>query len=119
LNLITAKIIVGNLERGFDLIGLIIIFSLAFFMFIFYKIRIPKEPEPLKQEIMNSKARIALGLFIGGYGVNQYMFYMTKLSLYIGIVFVIVGIVQIVAGFRRFRHYNGEWKKLSEKTSDS
>ena len=107
------------MERGFELIGLIIIFSIAFFMFIYYKVRIPKEPEPVKKEIMNAKARIALGLFIAGYRVHQYIFYMTKLSLYIGIVFVIVGIVQIVAGFNRFRHYKGEWKKISERTSNT
>lgn len=108
----------GIAERSLTLIGLIIIFSIAFFLFIYYKVRIPKESDPLQQEIMNAKARIALGVFIGGYGINQYMFYLTKLSLYIGIIFVIFGIAQIVAGTNRFRHYRKEWKKRLEKTSN-
>ncbi len=62
----------------------------------------------------NGKARIALGIFIGTFGVNQYLFYQTQLVLFICIIFLAFGVAQMVYGYKVFKHYKDEILKADQ-----
>lgn len=82
-------------------------------LYIYYKVSILKTKDPLTQVYFNSKSKIFLGSFIFSFGVNQYLIYGTKLSLLIGIAFVVLGSLQMIRGFKETKHYRNEWKKLN------
>lgn len=90
---------------------ILIIFSVV--LYIYYKVAILRSDDGLTREYLNAKSRICLGLFISSFAVNQYLFYQTKLSLLIGIVFLILGFLQINLGIKEVRHYKNEWKRLN------
>ncbi|UOQ86281.1 YtpI family protein [Gracilibacillus salinarum] len=88
-----------------------IIIIVSFFMYFYYKIMILRDRDPLQQEIKNAKARIALGVCISFFGINQYLFYQTRLALFITIVFLFFGVLQGTGGVKRWIHYKGEFEK--------
>ncbi|WP_431804594.1 YtpI family protein [Halobacillus andaensis] len=92
------------------------IILISFVLYIYYKVMVVKTKDPLAQEYLNSKARMALGVFIFFFAVNQYLFYETRLSLFVGIVFLILGVLQFRLGFKASRHYQNEYQKLREKS---
>ncbi|UOQ95607.1 YtpI family protein [Halobacillus shinanisalinarum] len=87
------------------------IILIAFFLYIYYKVMLVKSRDPLQQAYMNSKAKICLGTFVFFFGINQYLFYETRLSLFIGIIFLILGIFQFRLGIKSSRHYRNEYSK--------
>ncbi|GIO27820.1 YtpI family protein [Ornithinibacillus bavariensis] len=90
-----------------------IVIVLSVVMYIYYKVAILKTKDRLTQAYFNAKSRICLGLFISFFGINQYVFYQTKISLFVGIIFIFLGILQLVRGFRETKHYRNEWKRLN------
>ncbi|TRM12944.1 hypothetical protein FH966_15205 [Lentibacillus cibarius] len=89
-----------------------IIIVLAAVFWVYYKVAILKSDDGLMQAYFNAKSRICLGLFIFFYGMNQYMYYETRFSLFIGIVFLIFGGLQLYIGMKETKHYRNEWKRL-------
>ncbi|WP_279401778.1 YtpI family protein [Piscibacillus salipiscarius] len=45
--------------------------------------------------------------------MNQYYYYQTRLALFITILFLILGIAQIVYGYKLYKHYKGEMDKVN------
>ncbi|ASF40147.1 MULTISPECIES: YtpI family protein [Halobacillus] len=80
-------------------------------LYIYYKVMIVRTKDPLTQDYLNSKSKIFLGSFIFFFGINQYMFYETKLSLFIGILFLALGIFQTKEGWKAAKHYRNEFQK--------
>ncbi|MFG6119075.1 MULTISPECIES: YtpI family protein [Thalassobacillus] len=87
-------------------------------LYIYYKVNITRTRDRLTQLYFNGKARICLGSFVFFFGINQYLFYGTKLSLYIGIVFLILGGMQMYTGFKSSRHYKKEYQKQEAAVSN-
>ncbi|WP_188206415.1 YtpI family protein [Alkalibacillus aidingensis] len=87
---------------------LISIFVVSFILYIYFKVRITNYKNPLYIYYTNGKARIALGLFISTFGMNQYLYYLSQLALFICIAFLALGIAQIVYGYKIYKHYRGE-----------
>ncbi len=85
-------------------------------LYIYYKVMIFRSNDPLTQEYLNSKSKIFLGSFILFFGINQYVFYQTKLSLFVGIVFVLIGVFQAQLGWKASRHYQAEYQKHQTRT---
>ncbi|HLS61181.1 MAG TPA: YtpI family protein [Virgibacillus sp.] len=90
-----------------------IIIIASFVMYIYYKVAILSQKDSLSQVYTNSKARISLGTFITVFGLYQYTIYGTRLSLFIGIIFVVFGIMQLTRGFSEAKHYKREWRRLN------
>lgn len=90
-----------------------IVIVISAVLYIYYKVQILKTKDGLTQAYFNAKSRICLGFFMTFFGANQYVFYQTRLSLFVGIVFVFLGILQLVRGFRESKHYRNEWKRLN------
>lgn len=89
----------------------LIVLSLVFY--VYYKVAILKSKDNLTQAYFNAKSRICLGSFVFLFGINQYVFYQTQLSLFIGILFLILGGMQLSVGFKEVKHYRKEWKRLN------
>lgn len=53
----------------------------SFILYIYFKVRIISQKDPLTMRFTNAKARIALGIFISTFGANQYVYYQTQLAL--------------------------------------
>lgn len=81
-------------------------------LYIYYKVAILKTKDGLTQRYFNAKARIFLGLFLFSFGVNQYIAYQTKLILFISVVFLFLGGLQMFDGFKEAKHYRNEYKRL-------
>ncbi|GAB2569797.1 YtpI family protein [Gracilibacillus alcaliphilus] len=88
-----------------------IVIILSILLYIYYKFSNLRQPDPLIQEISNAKARIALGIFMIAFGINQYIFYQTQLALFVTIAFLAIGILQGYGGVKRYLHYKGELHK--------
>lgn len=103
-----------KLTLGVDymlIFAIIIVISIVFY--IYYKVAILKTKDELSQVYFNAKARFFLGSFIFSFGVNQYIAYQTKFILFISIVFILLGSLQMIYGFKEARHYRNEWKRLN------
>ncbi len=85
-------------------------------MYIYYKVTILRTKDELVQKHTNAKARVALGTFIVSFGINQYIAYQTKLILFISIVFLLLGALQIVYGYKEAKHYRNEYQRLHPNT---
>ena len=81
-------------------------------LYLYYKVQILRTKDPLSQVYFNAKARLCLGALVFFFGINQYVFYQTRLALFIGIVFVLLGGGLFVRGFKETKHYRNEWKRL-------
>lgn len=92
------------------ILPVIIIISLVFY--VYYKVSILRSKDGLTQAYFNAMSRICLGTFVSVFGINQYLFYETRLALFIGIVFLVLGIMQIVHGYKQAKFYRSEWKRL-------
>ncbi|SRR5690606_37069505 len=90
-----------------------IIIVISAVMYIYYKVSILKTKDGLTQRYFNAKSRVCLGLFLLTFGINQYVFYQTQISLFVGILFVILGVMQLVRGSKETKHYRNEWKRLN------
>lgn len=90
-----------------------IIITLSLVFYVYYKVAILKSNDKLTQAYFNAKSRLCLGSFVFFFGINQYIFYQTKISLFIGIVFLILGWLQLNRGFKEVKHYRSEWKQLN------
>lgn len=81
-------------------------------MYVYYKVAILKTKDKLSQKYLNAKSRIFLGSFLFFFGINQYIAYQTRFILFISIVFLLLGALQIIDGLKEAKHYRNEWKRL-------
>ncbi|MDQ0351249.1 hypothetical protein J2R98_001052 [Alkalibacillus filiformis] len=93
---------------------LISIFVISIVLYLYFKVRILNYKNPLYMHYTNGKARIALGVFMATFGMNQYVAFPTQIVLYLTIIFLAVGIAQIVFGFKIFKHYRQEILKAEQ-----
>lgn len=91
--------------------ALLIMISIV--LYIYYKVAILKTKDKLSQKYINAKSRIFLGTFLIFFGINQYIAFQTKLFLFISIVFIFLGVIQSIDGYKEAKHYRNEWKRLN------
>ncbi|RYG74902.1 hypothetical protein EU245_01605 [Lentibacillus lipolyticus] len=92
------------------LFPIIIVLSAVFW--VYYKVAILKSDDGLTQAYFNAKSRVCLGSLILFFGINQYMFYETRLSLFVGIIFLFFGGLHLYVGMKETKHYRNEYKRL-------
>lgn len=90
-----------------------VIIVLSAVLYVYYKVAILKTKDKLTQAYYNAKSRVCLGGFVLFFGINQYIFYQTKISLLIGILFVLLGSLQTYYGLKEVKHYRKEWQRLN------
>lgn len=82
-------------------------------LYVYYKVAIVKSKDVLTQKYFNGRSRICLGAFILLFGINQYLFYETVLSIVIGVIFVFLGSLHFIRGYNEQKHYRNEWRRLN------
>lgn len=90
----------------------IFLIVISIVMYIYYKVAILRTTDSLTQKYFNAKARIFLGIFLISFAINQYLAVQMKIILFISIVFMILGILQVVDGYKQAKHYKNEYRRL-------
>lgn len=90
-----------------------IVVVVSIVLYIYFKVAILRTKDELTQHYLNSKSRICLGTFILFFGINQYLFYQTRIALFIAAVFAFLGILQLTHGFKTAKHYRNEYRRLN------
>ncbi|MGG3955873.1 YtpI family protein [Bhargavaea massiliensis] len=93
---------------------ILIVFSLAFYLF--YKIKYFRSKKPMERKWISAKSSIALGSFVFFFAINQFLIHRSTVSLIIGIVFILFGAGSIWAGYRAHRYYFPLAVKEAEET---
>jgi uncharacterized membrane protein HdeD (DUF308 family) len=84
-------------------IVIFIIISLAFY--VFYKIKYVRSKRPAERKWLSAKSSIALGMFVGLFGLNQLFLYQTTITYIIAAIFIAIGASSIWAGIKTYKFY--------------
>ncbi|ARK31711.1 YtpI family protein [Halalkalibacter krulwichiae] len=85
------------------LLTIIIVISAVFFMY--NKFKSWRAEESLLKRIYQTKSSFALGCFLTAFAANLMIFPRSQIDFVVGIVFAILGLANIIFGFRASRHY--------------
>ncbi len=89
-----------------------VLIVISIVMYIYYKVAILKTKDTLVQKYQNAKARIFLGIFLISFAINQYLAAQMKVILIISIIFIFLGVLQLIDGYKQAKHYRNEWRRL-------
>ncbi|KZZ85871.1 MULTISPECIES: YtpI family protein [Bacillaceae] len=89
----------------------------AFSFYFFYKLKYYRSGKPMERGLYSGKSRMALGVFVFLFGVNQFFLYPSAVSISIGIIFIILGAGSFWAGQKMRRHYRPLADKEHQKMS--
>ncbi len=82
---------------------MLIIFALGFYLY--YKTKYFRSKRPIEKQWLSAKSSIALGLFVGLFGLNSFFVHPSTISYVIGTILILVGGGSVWAGFRAYKHY--------------
>ncbi|WP_377888185.1 YtpI family protein [Alkalihalobacillus sp. R86527] len=82
---------------------IIIVFSIVFYLF--YRVKSFRSTGVATKEWLNSKASIALGLFLISFAINSFTVYITTVTYIVGGVFILLGLVNVIVGYKKQKHY--------------
>lgn len=80
-----------------------IIVSIVFYFY--YKTKQFRTQLPIRQKWYQSKAGVALGSFLGFFGLNQFFLYQTAVTYVIGGIFIVLGAMMAITNSKAARHY--------------
>ncbi|WAA10160.1 YtpI family protein [Fervidibacillus albus] len=94
----------------------VIIILLSFGFYVYYKIEYFRVNDRNEKKWLSAKSSIALGIFVGFFGLNRLILSQSPVSLIVGIVFLLVGFVSAWTGFKAYQFYSShvykrEWKR--------
>ncbi|NEU29889.1 hypothetical protein GN156_03745 [bacterium LRH843] len=90
---------------------IIIVFSAVFF--IYNKVKTWRTPKSLLNRLYQTKATLSLGFFLTAFGANQLFFPRGTIDYIVGGVFALLGILNIIYGYRAYRHYEPQLERTS------
>lgn len=85
---------------------LTILIIIALMLYIFYKAKVFQSKKPMLKYWYDSKARIALGVFVFLFGLNQLFIQRSTVAIIIGVIFVVIGTFYTVGGAKAFKHFS-------------
>ncbi|MCF6408761.1 YtpI family protein [Pseudalkalibacillus salsuginis] len=83
----------------------IIIIVLSISLYIFYKVKEFRVKAPYEKRWTKSKSNIALGIFIGVFGLNRLFINESTYDLVIGSVFLILGLINVYMGYKAYKYF--------------
>ncbi|HJV32157.1 MAG TPA: YtpI family protein [Bacillales bacterium] len=84
---------------------LVFLISLLLAFYVFYKIKYVRSNRPVEKKWLSAKSRIALGLFVCLFGINQLFLFHTLVTYVIAAIFILLGISSAYTGFKMYKHY--------------
>lgn len=83
--------------------AVLIIMSLVFYLF--YKVKSIRSHLPMEKKWISGKSFIALGAFVTFFGINQLFLFQSTIPYIIAIVFILIGTISVVGGYKRYKFY--------------
>lgn len=71
---------------------------------------------PLASRMTLGKMNTAMGVLVTLFGLNQFTFEpLTSVRTVVGLILLLVGVVNLVLGFRNYLRYRAEWQAALKK----
>ena len=83
----------------------VLLIVLSFVFYIFYKIKYVRSKRPAERKWLSSKSSIALGLFVGLFGLNQVFLFQTTITYIVAVIFIIIGSMSVWSGVKAYKFY--------------
>jgi amino acid transporter len=81
----------------------LIVCSLVFYLF--YKIKSIRTSLPMEKKWLTGKSSMAIGLFVASFGINQLFLFQTTITFLVAAIFIIVGLLSIIGGYKMYHYY--------------
>lgn len=83
----------------------VLLIVLSFVFYIFYKIKYVRSKRPAERKWLSAKSSIALGLFVGLFGLNQLFLFQTTITYIVAAIFIIIGSMSVWSGVKAYKFY--------------
>ncbi|HZG70520.1 MAG TPA: YtpI family protein [Chondromyces sp.] len=83
----------------------VFIIVLSFSFYILYKVRYVRSNRPMEKKWLSAKSSMALGLFVGFFGINTIFIQQTTVSYIVAAIFILIGFSSLWTGYKAYRHY--------------
>jgi uncharacterized membrane protein HdeD (DUF308 family) len=83
----------------------VLLIVLSFVFYIFYKIKYVRSKRPAERKWLSAKSSIALGLFVGLFGLNQVFLFHTTITYIVAAIFIIIGSMSVWSGVKAYKFY--------------
>ncbi|MDQ0272077.1 YtpI family protein [Cytobacillus purgationiresistens] len=83
----------------------VVFIILSFVFYLFYKVRYFRSKRPAEKQWISAKSKIALGIFVAIFGINQLFLFPTTVSYIVAAVFIVVGGLSIWNGIRMYKFF--------------
>ncbi|WP_050181129.1 YtpI family protein [Domibacillus robiginosus] len=84
---------------------LVVFIVLSFMFYLFYKVQYVRSRRPVEKKWLSAKSSMALGFFVGMFGVNTLLIQQTTTAYIIAAIFILYGFASMAAGFKMYKHY--------------
>jgi amino acid transporter len=85
---------------------LVVFIVICFAFYLFYKTKFFRSTQPVEKKWLSAKSNIALGLFVGLFGINHAIYIsVTTIEYIIAAIFIIYGGVFTLVGYKKYKHY--------------
>lgn len=85
---------------------LVVLIVISIVIYFFYKAKAFRTKAVIEKNWINTKASIALGSFLVFFGINQiFLRYDSTVALVVSIIFILLGLANIILGYKAYRHY--------------
>jgi len=85
---------------------LVILIIISLSLYVYYKVKYVRSTKPIEKKWLSSKSSIALGLFVGLFGINTLFLYQSLTTYIVGPIFIIIGFLSAWAGYKAYKHYH-------------
>ncbi|MDA3129812.1 YtpI family protein [Aliibacillus thermotolerans] len=83
----------------------VIIIVIALAMYIFYKVKTFRTKAPAQKRWIQTKANIALGTFVGVFGLNILFTQRGTVDIVVGTIFLLLGAANVLLGMKAYKLY--------------
>lgn len=85
---------------------LVFLIVVLFAFYLFYKTKYFRSNRPVEKKWLTAKSNIALGLFVGLFGLNHLLFIsQTTFTIIVSAIFIIYGSIFSWVGIKKYKHY--------------
>ncbi|WP_100331836.1 YtpI family protein [Bacillus xiapuensis] len=94
---------------------LVFVIVLSFSFYIVYKVQYVRSRRPMEKKWLSAKSSMALGLFVGCFGINTLFIQQSAVAYIVAALFSIVGFASVWAGYKAYRHFLPYARKEAEE----
>jgi hypothetical protein len=98
---------------------LVILIIMSFSFYVFYKMKYFRSNRPAERQWISAKSRMALGLFVGLFGLNQLFLFQTTVTYIVAAVFIIIGGLSVWEGMKAYKFYLPHAQKEAEELTSN